>query len=250
MSVRLAAAVVVPVLAVITPATHGWPPITVRDGTMTSGATRLALPGTAPPMVKMAVLAQVRGVATLHTRIRARLVVGPLTVQFWAPSFSRLAKSVVHEVPPSRVSWICTLPATVDVHSMRRTESMGHTCPPFGDVTVTVPKLMTKAESLASHTDGDTTLHTRRRARLVTGPVTVHLWAPSSTRLAKMVVHVAPPSRESWTLTSSASVDCHSNLLMEPMTHASPPFGTTTVYSPAAGSATGARSGRPSRLAA
>src|SRR5687768_14691879 len=98
MSVRLGPAVPVPALAVTTPTTHGWFPRMVNDGTMISGTTRLAPALAAPPIEKLAsLLSQRRGVATVHTRSRARLVVGPVTAQACAPSLSTLAKSVVQE---------------------------------------------------------------------------------------------------------------------------------------------------------
>src|SRR5688572_2659823 len=224
----------------------------VNDGTMISGATRLAPAFATPPIEKLAsLLSQRRGVATVHTRSRARLVVGPVTVQACAPSLSTLAKSVVQEAPASRDSSMLTLAATVEVHSMRRLEPSGHVSPPFGTRTVTSPRLMTKEASLASQIVGAATLHMRRRARRVPGPVTVHLCAPSSTRLEKIVVHVAPLSRERSMRTLPATNDCHSSRRTEPIVHTSAPLGISSVYSPAAGAPPAVVSAsRPSSAAA
>ncbi len=76
-----------------------------------------------------------------------------------------------------------------------------HDSPPFGVTTASAPAAILKLLLLVSQTDGAAMLHTRRRARLVAGPVTSQFCAPSFPTLAKIGVHVAPASRDSLMLT-------------------------------------------------
>lgn len=74
---------------------------------------------------------------TLLTRIRAWVVTDPETVQLCEPSLAVLLKSVVHEVPPLREIWICTLPLTpLEFHWIVLVLPVGQVSPPLGVTTV------------------------------------------------------------------------------------------------------------------
>ncbi len=105
-----------------------------------------------------------------------------------------------------------------------------HDSPPFGVTTVMMAAAILKLRSLAPQSDGVLTLQTRTRARLVAGPVTVQLKAPSLAVEAAMTVHVAPAFRDSWRRTlplTPVLVQSMRRRLLK--VHPSPPFGTVRV---------------------
>jgi hypothetical protein len=96
------------------------PPIALRYSPTTHGMVRPAVRACIGRrairyrIVKLALLAsQTVGLATLQTRIRALVVVGLAGFHASAPSLAVPLLSVVQVAPPSRESWIDTLPATL-----------------------------------------------------------------------------------------------------------------------------------------
>src|SRR5262245_25295556 len=194
------------------------------------GAVTARLP---PPTAKTALLTSTTvGSVTLVTRIRACAVAGPDTVQLNVPVFAAALLTIAHDVPPLRDTSIFTFPVSpLDVHWMARVAPIGHTSPPFGAVTATLPPPIVKFALLTSDAIGaPVRLLTRIRACALAGPFTSHVYVPEFAALPITTAHEAPPLRETSIFTLPVRPEeLHWMARWLPMGQVSPPLGVPTV---------------------